>query len=159
MQAVLPCASFSGWNSFQNTLEAVSQWCCYRGDSKPWEKALRGGHRNRHSELCFTYTSVIWIYFMQHCCNCWSYKCKLLNSTDNSSAQKAKQFRRIFSLFSFYLITSCQRAQENFLCIVFFFFSKILWVQSACWLKSNMIFGSYIFNSSTHFNWNIAKYN
>lgn len=120
MQTVLPCASFSGWNSFQNTLEAASQWCCYRGDSKPWEKALRGGHRKRHSELCFTYTSVIGIYFMQHCCNCWSYKCKLLNSTDNSSAQKAKQLRMIFSLFSFYLITNCQRAQENFLWIVFF---------------------------------------
>lgn len=120
MQTILTCASFSGWNSFQNTLEAASQWCCYRGDSKPWEKALRGGHRKRHSELCFTYTSVIGIYFMQHCCNCWSYKCKLLNSTDNSSAQKAKQLRMIFSLFSFYLITNCQRAQENFLWIVFF---------------------------------------
>lgn len=154
MQAVLLCASFSGWNSFQNTLEAATQWCCYRGDSKPWEEALRGGHKKRHSELCFTYTSVIWIYFMQHCCNCWSYKCKLVNSTDNSSAQKAKQLRMIFSLFSFYLITSCQRAQENFLWTVIFFL-----MQSACWLKSNMISASYIFNSSTHFNWNIVRYN
>jgi hypothetical protein len=91
----------------------------------PWRQqalgeALRGLHKKRHSELCFTYTAVICNYFIQHYCYCWSYKCKMVNSTDNSSTQKARQLQMMFSLFSIYLITSCQRAQENFLWVVVF---------------------------------------
>lgn len=79
---------------------------------QPLREGFKRKCRKRHSEPCFACRALIWLYFMQHCYNFWSYKRKMVNNLDNSSVQKVRQFLTMLLVFSLFLIRGCRRAGE-----------------------------------------------
>ena len=83
----------------------------------PWrQQALGEGFKRRVqkrlSEPCFTCRTIIWLYFMQHCCNFWSYKCKMVTVSATALYKKVRQLLTMLLVFFFFSIRGYRRVGE-----------------------------------------------